>query len=88
MIHHIRDIDRIAEALGEIPEVTLVSETTGRFDLIIYVAARSLEHLTRFVRRQIATIDGIHSTETFVAPKVYKSLRDWRLPIDELGPGG
>lgn len=76
-------IEAIAEQLRDRPEVTMVAETTGRYDLMIFVAAQSLEKLTKYVRSCIARIEGVQNTETFIAPRVYKLLRDWRLPPDE-----
>ncbi len=79
-------MDAVAERLAGFPEVTLVAETTGRYDLIIFVVAPSLDGLTRFVRGHLASIEGVQDTETFVTPRVHKMLRDWRLPVEGIPP--
>jgi len=53
-------------ALLRMPEVRILSEVTGRFDIIISVNARTLEELHKVVIEQIGKIEGIQNTETFV----------------------
>lgn len=79
------DLERvtiIADAIRRFPEVTMVALILGRYDLLFFVAERSLDDLTRFMTEQIAPIRGIRSTETLVAPRVLKVLGDWRVPTD------
>lgn len=70
----------IAEEIRSFPEVTMVALILGRYDILFFVAERSLDDLTRFMTEQIAPIAGIRSTETLVAPRVLKVLGDWRVP--------
>jgi Lrp/AsnC family transcriptional regulator, regulator for asnA, asnC and gidA len=53
-------------SLLRIPEVRILSEVTGRFDIIVGVNARTLEELHKVVIEQIGKIEGIQNTETFV----------------------
>jgi Lrp/AsnC family transcriptional regulator, regulator for asnA, asnC and gidA len=53
-------------ALLKMPEVRILSEVTGRFDIIVSVNARTLEELHKVVIEQIGKIEGIQNTETFV----------------------
>ena len=48
------------------PEVSSISEVTGRFDIMIKVLAENLESLHTVVIDKIGKIDGIQNTETFV----------------------
>ena len=50
----------------KIPEVRLLIEVTGRFDIILTVYARTLEELHKVVIERIGKIEGIQTTETFV----------------------
>jgi len=50
----------------KIPEVRILSEVTGRFDMLVTVNARSLEELHGLVIERIGKIEGIQNTETFV----------------------
>ncbi len=79
------DLERvmmIAKEIRSFPEVTMVALILGRYDILFFVAERSLDDLTRFMTEQIAPITGIRSTETLVAPRVLKVLGDWRIPAD------
>lgn len=58
--------DQIHKALLKTPEVTMISEVTGRFDIIITVRARNLEELHTVAIEKIGKIEGIQNTETFV----------------------
>ncbi len=58
--------DTIYKSLMDIPEVTTISEVTGRFDMMIRVYAESLEALHTVVIEKIGKVEGIHNTETFV----------------------
>lgn len=73
-------LDDVVAAITPIPEVTFVAVTTGRFDLLIYAAERTLDDLTRFVVSRVASIPGVVDTETLVSPRLLKVLSDWRLP--------
>ncbi len=53
-------------ALLRMPEVRILSEVTGRFDIIVSVNARTLEELHKVVIEQIGKIEGIQNTEAFV----------------------
>jgi Lrp/AsnC family transcriptional regulator for asnA, asnC and gidA len=58
--------DQIHKALLKTPEVVMISEVTGRFDIIITVRAKNLEELHTVVIEKIGKIEGIQNTETFV----------------------
>lgn len=76
-------MDAIARKIRDFPEVTFVGLTTGRFDVMFFVAQSSLAALTEFMVQRIAPIDGIKQTETLVTPRVLKVLGDWRVPVEQ-----
>ena len=79
------DLERvtaIADEIRRFPEVTMVALILGRYDILFFVAERSLDDLTRFMTERIAPIAGIRATETLVAPRVLKVLGDWRIPAN------
>lgn len=57
---------QIHKALMETPEVSSISEVTGRFDMMVRVLAKNLEALHTVVIEKIGKIEGIQNTETFV----------------------
>lgn len=65
----------VAEDIAALPEVEVIIQTLGRFDLLVEVACRDRSHLRGVISDGIRGIDGVTSTETFV----YTSLQ--RLPV-------
>lgn len=58
--------DQIHKAFLKTREVIMISEVTGRFDIIITVRAKNLEELHTVVIEKIGKVEGIQNTETFV----------------------
>lgn len=58
--------DQIHKALLKTQEVVMISEVTGRFDILITVRAKDLEELHTIAIEKIGKIEGIQNTETFV----------------------
>ena len=59
-------LDSAMQTLTNLPEVRWVSTTTGRFDIIIQARFASTDDIFRFVQKEIAGIDGIRDSETFI----------------------
>ena len=58
--------EQIHKALLKTSEVVMISEVTGRFDILITVRAKNLEELHSVAIEKIGKIEGILNTETFV----------------------
>lgn len=76
-------LHEIAETIRDYAEVTMVAITTGRFDILFFVAFPTLDELVQFLVDRIAPIEGVRETETMVTPRVLKVLGDWRVPLDQ-----
>ena len=70
---------QIHKALMETPEVSSISEVTGRFDMMVRVLAKNLEALHTVVIEKIGKIEGIQNTETFV--ELQKTDKDPLYPV-------
>jgi Lrp/AsnC family transcriptional regulator for asnA, asnC and gidA len=70
-------VDQVARAIIDIPEVSYLVMTLGRFDLIIEVFCRNLPHFTRLLTEQIQVIPGVCSTETLMIARSYKLSYRW-----------
>lgn len=70
---------QIHKALMETPEVSSISEVTGRFDMMVRVLAKNLETLHTVVIEKIGKIEGIQNTETFV--ELQKTDKDPLYPV-------
>jgi Lrp/AsnC family transcriptional regulator for asnA, asnC and gidA len=68
----------VAYAIEQLPEVSYLVMTLGRYDLITEVFCRDLTHLTELISRRIRAIPGIRATETLVIGKIFKLSFFWR----------
>lgn len=68
-------------AVKAIPYVLVCYHVTGRFDYIIHVVAKNLNHLGILVKEHIAAIEGVGRTETFLVFSEIKT--DQGYPLDE-----
>ncbi|WP_199423822.1 Lrp/AsnC family transcriptional regulator [Actinotalea solisilvae] len=71
------DLQVLADALAEIPEVDYVVITAGAFDILVEVVCEDDEHLLEVLNQQMRTLDGVRTTETFVYLKLRKQLYNW-----------
>ena len=58
--------ESIHTELLKVLEVTMISEVTGRFDILVAISARTLEELHSVVIEKVGRIEGVLNTETFV----------------------
>jgi Lrp/AsnC family transcriptional regulator, regulator for asnA, asnC and gidA len=70
-------LDRVAEQIAELDEVTYVVITAGRYDLFCEVVCVDNEDLLRVLTESFAGIDGIRSTETLVELRFVKESYQW-----------
>jgi len=59
-------LDLVAQKLASYPEVKWVSITTGRFDILALARFRSTSELSSFVQRELANMEGVRDSETFI----------------------
>jgi DNA-binding Lrp family transcriptional regulator len=64
--------DRIAQRLGELPQVEALYLMSGGFDLLLFVRGRNLQEVASFVSAELAPLDGVLSTATHFLLKTYK----------------
>jgi len=71
-----------------VPEVLTCLHLTGRYDYMLHVAVRDIEHLRELVARSIAAIDGVEKQETFLVLSTVKEETGFpTTPLqDPLGP--
>jgi Lrp/AsnC family transcriptional regulator for asnA, asnC and gidA len=70
-------LEQIATKIAELEEVTYLVVTAGRFDLMCEVVCADNEHLMRVLTENLATIEGIRSTETMVELRFIKESYQW-----------
>ena len=64
-------INALAQELVKIDNVTEVYSVGGRYDLAAVIRARSNEEISDIVTGSLLAMDGIISTETLIAFRVY-----------------
>jgi len=62
----IAKLDSAVKMLSNRPEVTWISTTTGRFDIISLIRLQSTDELSEFLRETTSNIEGLKNSETFV----------------------
>ena len=69
------------EGIRSIPFVRACYHISGRFDYLVYLAARDLDHLGQLVKARIGAIPGVARTETFLVFSEIKSDRGWPVEL-------
>ena len=64
-------INEVAEILAEMEGISEVYSIGGRFDLIAIVRVRDNEQLADIVTEHLLKVEGIKTSETMIAFKVY-----------------
>ena len=63
------------EVLAKRPEITWISTTTGRFDIIARGRFASTDDLSKFLIDQLTDIEGVKNSETFICLDVKKGRK-------------
>jgi DNA-binding Lrp family transcriptional regulator len=69
-----RAADRVADALGGVPEVSAIHTTNGKWDLVVELGAQNLTDLDAVLRR-IRMIAGVTTSETNLLLATPRSTR-------------
>jgi len=64
-------INKVAETLAEMDEISEVYSVAGRYDLVAICRVNENEKLANMVTNRLASVDGIQSTETLTAFRVF-----------------
>jgi len=73
---HIEDFER---GIAVVEGVRTCYHITGRFDYLLHVAVRDLEHLGRLIKMDIAAIPGVAKLETLLVLTEVKADAGWPL---------
>lgn len=70
-------VRQVAAALEELDALDYIVVTTGRFDILAEVVAASDDELLDVVSEQVASVEGVTTTETFVYLRLQKQTYAW-----------
>lgn len=71
------DTTAIADRLSRIAAVDYVVLTAGTFDILAEIVCENDEDLINLLNKEIRSIPGVQSTETFVYLKLQKQFYNW-----------
>ena len=72
-----RALNQVAEAVGRLPEVSYLVLTAGSFDMLAEVVCEDNDHLLRLLSEDLAGIEGVRDTETFMYLRLLKEAYTW-----------
>ena len=75
-------IRKFEEGVLQIPHLKACYHITGRFDYLLHVAVRDLNHLGKLVKEWISSITGVGKVETFLVFSEVKSDERWVIDND------
>jgi DNA-binding Lrp family transcriptional regulator len=64
--------DRLAQRIGQFPQVESLFLMSGGYDLMLFVRGRNLQEVASFVSSELAALDGVLGTATHFMLKSYK----------------
>ena len=65
-------LESAVRLLSSRPEITWISTTTGRFDIIALVRLQSTDELSQFITDTVSGIEGLRNSETFICLSIAK----------------
>ncbi len=69
-----------------LPDVRACYHVAGRFDYLLHVAVRDLEHLGRLIKDDIAAIPGVDKVETMLVYSEVKADSGWPVRLEDAAP--
>ncbi|MBE0528924.1 MAG: Lrp/AsnC family transcriptional regulator [Thermoleophilia bacterium] len=86
LVHHeTACIEGFERGVVALPDVCACYHVAGRFDYLLRVAVRDLEHLGRLIKDDIAAIPGVDKVETMLVYSEVKPDAGWPV-LEETGP--
>jgi DNA-binding Lrp family transcriptional regulator len=67
-----QELERVAQALQKLPQVTDLYEVTGEYDLVALVETDSIVSFRNLLKNKILSIKGISGTNTLVIIHTHK----------------
>jgi len=78
--HEAACIESFERGIAALDDVRACYHVAGRFDYLLHVAVRDLEHLGRLIKHDIAAIPGVDKVETMLVYSEVKPDAGWPVP--------
>jgi len=82
--HQVVSIEDFEAQIRAVPQVLACHHLTGRYDYLLHVVARDIDHLRELVTRRLAAIQGVDKQETFLVLSTPKA--DEGYPLELIAP--
>lgn len=82
--HQTGPIELFESQVRALDEVIACLHVTGRYDYVLHVVTRDIQHLRQLITRDLAAIGGVQKQETFVVLATAK--QDVGYPLGRAGP--
>ena len=77
--HQQTRIEDFETGVAAIPEVKACFHVAGRYDYILHLAARDIDHLADLVKHRLSAIGGVEKQETFLVLSTVKEDQGYAL---------
>ncbi len=77
--HQADPIDSFEEKVLSVPEVKTCYHLTGRYDYVVHLIVRDIDHLGEVVKHTLASIGGVEKQETFLVLSTVKEDEGYSL---------
>lgn len=87
--HESQRIEAFEAGVAAIPEVKMCFHVTGRYDYVLHLAARDIDHLSELVKHKIGALDAVEKQETFLVLSTVKEDQGFALEplaLDQQSP--
>lgn len=74
------DLEEVSREVARMPEVRYAAILTGQYDLIVEAFFYSRRHLTHFLGKRLAKMEGIVDAQTSIVLQVAKLSYEWEIP--------
>ena len=71
--HQIQSIDTFEQKVNQIPEVKVAYHITGRYDYVLHIVLRDIDHLSYLIKNTLSKLPGLDRQETFL---IFSSLKE------------
>ena len=82
--HSTESIESFERGVVALKAVRACYHVAGRFDYLLHVAVRDLEHLDQLIKYDIAAIPGVDKVETMLVYSEVKPDEGWPVPLVDL----
>ncbi|MFH1144280.1 MAG: Lrp/AsnC family transcriptional regulator [Candidatus Eisenbacteria bacterium] len=77
--HQAAPIDAFEDRVRSVPEVMACYHLTGRYDYMLHVVVRDIDHLREVIKHRLSTIVGVEKQETFLVLSTVKENEGYPL---------